>query len=1080
MSPRGTGVIRQDSQLQLSEKNIGVKCILDVRASKVSAHMNKVIIDISSSSKEIETVSLLFDTKETDIFRNWIAVLFLHSNLKQAGLESKLYLPESNVERSEDILLKGNVHVYAPFLNLPPPEEISLPDSQLASSHHEREKYTPFTPANWVKVTTIIRKNGLLELQNSEGIILHQINIKNIFASGVLRLDFSVFYLANVLYIGNPTTDSYTNFAGQEETRSCDLIKHTETSSCRNDSALYLKFGNKEDFGNWYRALKRLARLQVYAPSTANPKKSIRISRKLNIRVLEAKMNYPSELTKEQFPELYVEICCANRIWGRTSISKPTKFPFWREDFEVSGLSNHTIPKFFIHLHSRSQDDPKGDKLVGTVILDHTDLKASEDVEKWHKFETENGQGSICLKIHMDEVMVAPREYYDDIRRELKSLSCTDLTLMVRSEDEAQRSDLNSISRLFLNMALATSSSELAISWMSALITQEINKIHDFIIEKHGHTCFNDKCSKKQLEFKNNMNNTLFRGNSVLTKSLERFMRLVGNDHLEKTVGTFVRKFVDNCPELEIDPSRIKSSDSVVTEDVVKANQDLMLDVALQIWNLIRTSVDDMPLSFKIIFRHLSSELRIKLHQSSSSVYNYVAGFLFLRFFCPGLLNPKLFGLTKFNQVVHAQRSLTLVTKLLMGFANRTRFGLKEPWMIPMNAFIDQHEDELMNYFKNVTLEGKNDSEITLLISAEGHVSGIDKINAHIPLCELMNNEFMIDRDANYAHLINIWKKLLKPNKEEFFASLKNGSAEKTIGTKTHGELKDSPESSKMDIPGVFTNSREALSYSEDECVEIRYKRLYAACESCYNSVNQIVADLSESPETFDASLVNSYTKHISFSWANDTKTLSFIPGIKPDLDWYDYAKAETVTHKENQKEKEELFIRQSRVIIKKRPLSQKEGLVTEYTDFILDSPQQRRNSLPALNMLAKQFSDSLAIGAFSPIGIQSKISVPDAPSTIAAAELAAAPRIYLQPNHDDLLLRGQSSNSFFSCPKTGDITHCDTTFNTVSPTDRAISPQSLTSFESAPPLIHGSGHTFPFASSSTRPHLPKWLKYWP
>lgn len=37
---------------------------------------------------------------------------------------------------------------------------------------------------------------------------------------------------------------------------------------------------------------------------------------------------------------------------------------------------------------------------------------------------------------------------------------------------------------------------------------------------------------------------------------------------------------------------------------------------------------------------------------------------------------------------VRAQRTLTLVAKSLQGLANMTTFGVKEPWMEPMNEFL--------------------------------------------------------------------------------------------------------------------------------------------------------------------------------------------------------------------------------------------------------------------------------------------------------------------------------------------------------------------------------------------------------
>lgn len=103
--------------------------------------------------------------------------------------------------------------------------------------------------------------------------------------------------------------------------------------------------------------------------------------------------------------------------------------------------------------------------------------------------------------------------------------------------------------------------------------------------------------------------------------------------------------------------------------------------------------------------------------------YSSVCGFLFLRFFCPAILNPKLFGLLKGSSKtlsslpvaqwltdlcvdhpgVRAQRTLTLIAKSLQGLANMTTFGIKEPWMSPMNEFLAEHKAELKDFVDSVT-----------------------------------------------------------------------------------------------------------------------------------------------------------------------------------------------------------------------------------------------------------------------------------------------------------------------------------------------------------------------------------------
>ena len=51
------------------------------------------------------------------------------------------------------------------------------------------------------------------------------------------------------------------------------------------------------------------------------------------------------------------------------------------------------------------------------------------------------------------------------------------------------------------------------------------------------------------------------------------------------------------------------------------------------------------------------------------------------------------------------------MAKMLQGFANRIRFGVKEPWMIPMNSFIDAHEQEMLDFYREITLSNQQQQQ---------------------------------------------------------------------------------------------------------------------------------------------------------------------------------------------------------------------------------------------------------------------------------------------------------------------------------------------------------------------------------
>lgn len=80
-----------------------------------------------------------------------------------------------------------------------------------------------------------------------------------------------------------------------------------------------------------------------------------------------------------------------------------------------------------------------------------------------------------------------------------------------------------------------------------------------------------------------------------------------------------------------------------------------------------------------------------------------VSAFIFLRFFVPAVLNPKLFGLVSNPPSAKCQRTLTLIAKSLQGLANFTTFGQKEPWMSPMNPFVQDNTASFVDFIEFIS-----------------------------------------------------------------------------------------------------------------------------------------------------------------------------------------------------------------------------------------------------------------------------------------------------------------------------------------------------------------------------------------
>lgn len=665
-----------------------------------------------------------------------------------------------------------------------------------------------------------------------------------------------------------PAPGSYPTIPTQPPTRQCKRPRHefSPSSSGSTSSYVLLHFGaDHSATRRWFAALKSLARLEIFAPSTGDFQSSFRISRSITFRIFEAKLDpydgpccglgtkpdtplwgtvdnnnpsplqnksslaYPSKvyaanehhqnlshgsnscsvsgfstspnqsrplpvIPPQKYPDTYVEIYFGDRVWSRTSVASSSRIPFWREDYVFKDFPGESFPNFYLVLRQRlaPRSSPSRDPALGYLVLTPKDIRRNGNVEKWYNFIAFAGaplpmryyRSSLCLKILYEEFTVGPATVYSTVGKTLETLANTNWSSLVQTDE---RRDVTQISETCLEICLSGFQIEAAIKWIQSLMTEEIKKIKTIMIERSGDPLFFTRNlqsdtveseqdaeaienSKRFADLKRNIDNTLFRGNSILTKSLERYMRIVGSALLEKTVGTFVRQLVADAPDLEVDPSRINpsyiSSNSMPNTpssevmETVTAHQEDLYNYTSMMWNLIKNSADDIPPGFKQLFSHLATELKKELNQSESSIYNSVAGFLFLRFFCPGILNPKLFGLIRSQRVNKVQRSLTLITKMIQCFANRTRFGFKEPWMIPMNSFFEDHERELFDYFakvlnvKSVSMERFESDESICSLNSSGNWY---EYQPH-PLAENFNNPFLIDRIATIPRLIELWK----------------------------------------------------------------------------------------------------------------------------------------------------------------------------------------------------------------------------------------------------------------------------------------------------------------------------------
>lgn len=133
---------------------------------------------------------------------------------------------------------------------------------------------------------------------------------------------------------------------------------------------------------------------------------------------------------------------------------------------------------------------------------------------------------------------------------------------------------------------------------------------------------------------------TIFRGNTLVSKMMDEAMRLSGLHYLHQTLRPVLSQIVAEKKPCEIDPSKIKDRSAVDT------NLHNLQDYVERVFEAITKSADRCPKVLCQIFHDLRECAGEHFPSNREVRYSVVSGFIFLRFFAPAILGPKLFDLT--------------------------------------------------------------------------------------------------------------------------------------------------------------------------------------------------------------------------------------------------------------------------------------------------------------------------------------------------------------------------------------------------------------------------------------------------
>ncbi len=636
---------------------------------------------------------------------------------------------------------------------------------------------------SWRRVSCILQDNGELKLMTENDVtILSVIDLTQFSRCAVQQLDRSVL------------DEEY-----------CIAIFPIYSSGSRQLSIfrpIYLALDSRVLFEVWFVLLRVFAVPDLYGLESGSDQvvevrdtssdfdgQLFRVEKTIHMRVTEAKIRKPTPLPdshdrhgKERDPLVgnYVaEVILDGEVRARTTTQTDTKNPFWREFTQFTELPA-AMPFLSVllkrvegnleslsHQLQASLGLPKTGNLTevvcGSVDIALDQLEKSKDHEQWLQIcnKKQESVGSMLVRVNHDELVVLPLEDYQPLSELLHRFS-TGLTTQIAME---LPSSLRKLAEIFLDIFQVSGTSS---DWLSALVEEEIDgygsqnsvkKLRYSRRLKSSESAASASASASDREqIVRDMGkslageaNLLFRGNSLLTQALEFHMRRLGKEYLEETLCDKIFEINELNPDCEVDPSRIYRNEDL------KDHWNQLMQLTAEVWGCIAVTATKLPAELRQILKYVRAVAEDRYGDFLRTVnYTSVSGFLFLRFICPAILNPKLFGLLRDNPRPRAQRTLTLIAKGLQALANLSSFGKKEGWMEPMNKFLMTHRQPFKDFIDQLCS-----------ISGERHVLAVPAsystpttiLSRLTPLSREGSPSlpYLIDQARSYAALVKLW-----------------------------------------------------------------------------------------------------------------------------------------------------------------------------------------------------------------------------------------------------------------------------------------------------------------------------------
>ena len=599
----------------------------------------------------------------------------------------------------------------------------------------------------WFSAMGVLKSNGMLDLLlQSDGSLIYSLNISQLLRSEIRILDSSVLQSENSLFLGElPLLRSQL---GLEKFR-IENIASAATNSSDISQEIIVEFPLRIDLEDCFIALQSFARSEYLSITGSDKSNDMKISNSFKISILEANFQSINLNDKNNTPwSIFTDITAWGHTWARTSMVSNSSNPFWREEFQFNELLRLTNSYLEIKQLFHDLNNKKRLRLIGKIKITQeiiNDTRYNKETRlPIMDVDNKNFQiGTICIKISSNLNFILPSTNFVKLEKLLMNANLSMVSNLIYKSSSSMENDnkLTQTSIIFLDIFQSLSRIE---EWFHVLIDKELAKIDGTV----------SRINQKNLDSKH-VFNSLFRGNSILTKSIEQYFFRVGNEYLNKALSAILKEIIESNKSCELDPARVKEKDEVKKRKIIADNYKRLYSWVTKIWKRLYATSNDLPIEIRNVLKIFRQKLEIIcIDDTLQIILNGISGLLFLRFFCPVILNPKLFKYVSQNLNETARRNLTLISKVLLNLSTLTQFANKEPWLMKMNNFIDKRHNDLLDYIDKMTQKKLDFNSKILNLSST--ISRPKLAIDQVTLNDLPQIPYLIDKNLRETEFINL------------------------------------------------------------------------------------------------------------------------------------------------------------------------------------------------------------------------------------------------------------------------------------------------------------------------------------